>query len=98
VAVPFLYAGLNFLSAPSAASLDTLFDGHSRECVSMEAAKAEMNGCSTRSLSRRNKAVYADVSALNVPEICDIDVSVINRLQSDMLHLRSRRERASSST
>jgi len=31
VAVPFLYAGLNFLSAPSATSLDTLWDGHARE-------------------------------------------------------------------
>ena len=31
VAVPFLYAGLNFLSAPSASSLDTLWDGHARE-------------------------------------------------------------------
>ena len=31
VAVPFLYAGLNFLSAPSASSLDTLWDGHAKE-------------------------------------------------------------------
>lgn len=31
MAVPFLYAGLNFLSAPSASSLDTLWDGHARE-------------------------------------------------------------------
>ena len=31
VAVPFLYAGLNFLTAPSATSLDTLWDGHARE-------------------------------------------------------------------
>ena len=31
VAVPFLYAGLNFLSAPSAPSLDTLWDGHAKE-------------------------------------------------------------------
>ena len=88
MAIPFLYAGLNFLSAPSAESLDTLFDGHSRECACMEGAKAEMNGCSAKSMSRQKKAIYVDVSASNVPEICDIDVSIINGLQSEMLHLK----------
>lgn len=91
VAIPFLYAGLNFISAPSAASLDTLWDGHSRECECKDRAEVGVNEGErikewvTRSWSQQNKSLFANVSASSVPEICDIDVSIINRFQSEML-------------
>mmetsp|Transcript_17809 Transcript_17809/g.29599 ORF Transcript_17809/g.29599 Transcript_17809/m.29599 type:complete len:186 (-) Transcript_17809:262-819(-) len=111
VAVPFLYAGLNFLSAPSATSLDTLWDGHARkqgieyyrgikgraniatvrkeeQVDRNEIISARHVACNgTRSTRKRSK-ISAEKAldrssqiAKDVPEICDIDVRLINELQ-----------------
>jgi len=103
VAVPFLYAGLNFLSAPSATSLDTLWDGHAREqerenyramkeraniaMVGMEQISGRNSTSGTTSSRKRSKASAEkglDRSSQiekDVPEICDIDVRLINEFQ-----------------
>ena len=66
-AVPFLYAGLNFLSAPSAASLDTLWDGHTREQERQShlGMKKRVDNTATEERKRKVDAEDSDDAASN---------------------------------
>jgi len=69
VAIPFLYATLNFLSAAKFDSLDTLYDEHSK----FQFKKLSQGISDTSTLKD-------GVAHREIPDIYDIDVSVINRL------------------
>eukprot|EP00567_Pseudictyota_dubia_P008674 CAMPEP_0197446898 /NCGR_PEP_ID=MMETSP1175-20131217/11711_1 /TAXON_ID=1003142 /ORGANISM="Triceratium dubium, Strain CCMP147" /LENGTH=145 /DNA_ID=CAMNT_0042978069 /DNA_START=36 /DNA_END=473 /DNA_ORIENTATION=+ len=84
ISVPLLYAGINVLYSARCDSIDTLWDGHSRPEVKIPTASTKRhNDVAKSSTAWRRLIAVTDKTAQDessVPEICDIDVGIINRM------------------
>lgn len=76
ITAPFIYAMLNYLSAPSYHSIDTLWD----EASNVPPQDNTRNGfCDANDGNKHITELLSPSSLSCIPEIQDIDVSVINR-------------------
>jgi len=80
LAIPILYAGMNFLSVPQCDSLQTLVDDYSREAYDgANGVILETKGNPTLIHSNLSVDRFLRKDS-TLPEIYDIDVAIINQM------------------